>query len=1296
MRRFKPMRSRPFAFFHAAVLVSTLALPLVTGCRPQLRDAIEFDQSAAAEHANKLEKWLAKHPDDHQARLELAHVYWLHLAATERAIDHLDQLTALPTPPPLARYSRAMIAQGRLDLDRTWAEATALLREASTHEKRRDRALALALSSPAARMLEVLEEMVPGGADQFVALYDSLDLDAHRGETVEQLVSTRADIARRRGEDWRPYFARQGCVQDWVVGPVEGYRGPLELSRLEVDRSFKADPQAKPTQLSCAFRVWNPEPQSGIRRLRTTVEVPAGESQFRLALGAQYPSRVYVNDSLIWASDRTDEYPAQSPTFVLPTGPGVQRIEIRTAIPSERAWMIVRATDLRGRPLKVKADAEQKGEWRYVAPSEQAPEAGAEQLLEIQPWTELIPKTAVYAPLESLFQLEDALADADTDRAEQFASELREQADSFADAHQLLADFEFRDPSRGKTSSAARQQAELEQALAIDPAHARSQLEILAMRLNRGELQEVIEALEDIAEGQVAGSGALHLEMLRYRAYRQRGSDFQAERALAAAAAIHPDNCDVLMARRELARERNQVAVEDQLAQELAKCPGSIPLRARLAIERQRFDEAEALWVEQLARVPDDIDAMEALAGIAIAAGRFDEAAQWHERMLAIAPYRALSHIELADLSARSGQTKLARERVLAAIDRFPHNSRLRQIGERVGIPDELMRWRIDGVQALAEYRGDIEKGLASDGVAEVLLLDRQVSLLYPDGSHRHIVHQMFHVLSDQSIDAHGEFNPGNVQLLTMHSIKPDGTVVEPEVIAGKEGLSLRGLEIGDVVEIEFVYDSAPEHALPGHINLGRFRFQSQEVPFHRSELIAVVPAELEPKLAIEARNDAPAATRRTVSMREGEFVELTFRKTHVPRLGAEPQARSDMDELPMVQVHVPLDPVAWLDQLAAELRPAQRSNPELRALARELTEQYSNDYDKLDALWRWVVDEIEDAGELTTPATVTLSARQGSRLMLLRALAQAAGIDTELWLLRDRFGPTILPNGDPLVGSYDTAMLALMRPEQPPLLVGTSSEVIPLGYLSPSYADGRALRIQLERDEPKPGYVAVPSNPEQYRDLRRWDIEVSLDAQGDGKVRGSVELRGLEAIFWRDAFDKVDEYRLPELFTQAELSRMLPGASLDLEQFQIENQWELELPLVFRFAAKARNAGVAQDGQLALLAAAVPIDQATGYTRLPSRWSGMVIGYAPVLEAKVRYVLEGASFAEVPPDVALDDPRGSYARKLVAGGVGQRELTFESRSTLLPGIVEPEDYRKLADFAARMQAAEQQLLRAR
>ncbi|PRP93838.1 Lipopolysaccharide assembly protein B [Enhygromyxa salina] len=1293
-------RRRPFALL--TLLLLALIVPVTSGCRPQARDAI-FDQSAAAEHAEQLERWLAKHPDDHDARLELAHVYWLHLAEPSRASSHLDRLTSLDSPPPLARFSRATIAKSHLDLDRAWAEYAALLRDAPAHDKRRDRVLALALTPLAARALDSLDGLRLGDAEQFTALFDGLDLDSYPGETVEQLLSTRAKIARRLGADYRPFYAQQGCIQDWVVGELEGYRGPLELARLEVDRSFTPDPEgAVATQLSCAFRVWNPEPNSGIRRLRTTVEVPANERAFRLSVGAQRDARVYVDDQLVWAKDRTDRYPVDGPTFVIPAGPGVHRVEVRTAIPSERVWLLLRATDLAGRGLKVRADADTKGDWRLDHDPSRPLEAGAEHMLEIQPWAggELGLRGPVYAPLRDFLALDDALADGDSDRAEQIALSLREVSQGFAEAHLLLSDFEFRDPSRGKTSSATRQQSELEQSLALDPSLARAQLSLLSLRLDRGEVAEVVEELEAMPDSAVSGAGALMLAMLRFDAYRRRGSDFQAEQALEVAAAIHPQSCDVLMARRELIRERTQVVAEDQLTEDLAKCPGSIGVRARLAVQRQRYDEAAALWTEQLDRIPDDIDAMDALAEIAIADRRYDDAIAWHQRTLAIAPYRALSQIELADLHAHAGDPEAAREFLLAALDRYPHSSRLREIGEHVGIPDELMNWRIDGMDALAEYRGDVEQGLASEGVSEVLLLDREVSILYENGGHRHIVHQMFHVLSDQSIDAHGEFSQPGVELLTMHSIKPDGTIVEPESIPGKDGLSLRGLAIGDVVEIEFVFESEPEAALPGHVDLGRFRFQSPEVPFHRSELIVVMPQSMEGKVKIEARNSPPKPTRRAVSLREGEFAELTFLARQVPRLGTEPGARSMLDELPMIQVHVPLSVDDWLDQLAVQLRPAQRTNPELRDIAYSVTEQYTNTHDKVDALWRWVVDEIEDGGDLSTPATVTLSARQGGRLMLLRAMCEAVGIDSQVWLLRDRFGPTIYEGGNPLVESYDTAMLAIFDGEaegsaKPPLLVGTSSEVVPIGYLSPSYADGRALRLRLEDDEPAAGYVDVPSNPERFGDLRRWDVEIALDEGGGGRVHGTIELRGLEAIIWRDVFDKVDADRLPEVFTQAELSRMLPGASLDLEHLEFGNQWELDLPLVIEFSARARNGGVVQGGELIMLASAVPIDPATGYTRLPKRWSGMVIPYAPVLEAKVRYLLDGPSFTEVPADVTVEDSWGSYTRTVSAGGVGKHELVLESRSTLTPGIVEAREYRSLASFATRIQAAEQQLLRA-
>ena len=483
---------------------------------------------------------------------------------------------------------------------------------------------------------------------------------------------------------------------------------------------------------------------------------------------------------------------------------------------------------------------------------------------------------------------------------------------------------------------------------------------------------------------------------------------------------------------------------------------------------------------------------------------------------------------------------------------------------------------------------------------------------------------------------------------------------------------------------------------MPGIVDLGRFRFQSLEVPFHRSELLVLVPEAREAELAVEARNAAPSLARRSVEIDGGAYVELSFRADKVPRLGAEPHSRSMLDELPMVKVHTPLPVGSWLDALAVELRSTQRSNPELRQLARELTADLSSTRDKVAALRRWVVEEIESEGELGTPATLTLSGRRGNQLSLLRAMFEAVGIDSELWLLRDRFGPTVHRGGDPLIESYDNAMLAVLEPDREPLLVSVGSEVVPLGYLAQPYAGGRGLRLRLEADEPEPGYVDVPANPEALRDARRWTLSVELDEAGDGRVRGELELSGVEAMQWRGAFEQFDADRLPEVFTQAELGRMLPGASLDLDKLEFEHKQDTERPLVIRFSAHARNVGVFQSGRLAIPAAAVPIDQARGFTSLPRRWSGLVIPYSPLLEAEVRITLSGRSFAQLPPDVELRGERGSYRRTLTRGGVGEREIVLESRSTLVPGVVEVDAYDELAAFAAKVTAAEGQLLDAR
>ena len=145
------------------------------------------------------------------------------------------------------------------------------------------------------------------------------------------------------------------------------------------------------------------------------------------------------------------------------------------------------------------------------------------------------------------------------------------------------------------------------------------------------------------------------------------------------------------MARRELIRERAQVAAEDRLIEELTTCAGSLGLRASLALQRGRHDEAEALWREQLERIPDDLEAMEALVEIAVAQQKWDDAIGWHQRMLELAvkhgcereqfgvpigSFQAVKHM-LADVAVR---LEYARTTVARAAHSVARGARTRAV----------------------------------------------------------------------------------------------------------------------------------------------------------------------------------------------------------------------------------------------------------------------------------------------------------------------------------------------------------------------------------------------------------------------------------------------------------------------------------------------------------------------------------------------------------------------------------------------------------------------------------------
>lgn len=1243
------------------------ALLAAVACKPKSTTSPD-DAEALAARIAALRAHVAEHPDDGDAWRDLGHLYWLHAESPAEAVPIFDRLSAQDDP--VARLSRAVIADARMEYELVVEHTTALLRFAAFHP---DDRTAVQLAEPAARLLAGALESVRNGDDVVVALTNEIDERKLSPEAAQRLISLRASIDRRKGRDYRQHFAAQGCTQAWEIGRPEGRVGTIDLARRNPsDGGFVRDDAAVVGELACTVRVHNPLPQPIVRRMQTVIDAPTGALVIELA--AQQPMRAYLDGQLILATDGADRAPASHHWFDVTVAPGPHELEIHVVIPDTRTWVLSRVTSADGVALTTRPGGLEPMPAGDVVATRRVAAYPAEGTV----------ASDIYDPWRTFLRLEDALADGDDYRAGVI---VRKQPKlEFASGQLLLARHHRRDGSRPRALRDSDAAHADQAALDLDEAADRARLSVLDTQLDRGEGEAVVAALERVPAGRLE---SIEADLFRMRVFLERGSEALAEAALEQAEARDPKACAVLAARRNFALRHDKVAQVDELTRKLKRCAGTAGLRARWAIERDDTELARKLWRLRLDRAPDDVDVLESLADLAIARREYDEASELHEKILGIAPYRLSSHVERADLLAHGGAYGPARDELAAAIERLPHVSRLREMGRAVGLADDLWTHRVDAAPVIADYRA---RNVDYDGAGEVLVLDRDVARVYENGGQRHIVHQVVHLLSKPALDSYGELvPPDSATVLTLQSIKPDGTVLEPELVPGKDGLSLRHLEVGDLVEYEYLIDVDPVPSMPDYVDLSRFRFQSLDEPYHRSELVVLHPQAMPMK--VESRNGAPQPV-----VGESKGVRtLTFRADEMPRKGGEPHHRSLIDELPMVRVHTPMSLEQWLDMLSEQLWAAQRANADLESQTRKLVRKHDKERDKLHALWSWVMENVEDDGDLSTPATRTLAQRRGDRLMLLRAMLNVAGVRSQLWLVRDKFGARRVDGGHPMPESFDSPALAVWPDgSREPVVVMTIARNMPLGYLAPSHSASEALGVWLAPGDEPSGLRRVPASPSHLADRRAYQLTLRVDDRGQGTLEGAITLHGIEAIQWRQILEEVDADRISEVFQQSELGPLLPGATLDLDELDLDHVDEINAPLVLTFRAKASGVGAHQSGELAIPSMLVPMNQGLAYTRLPSRWSGLLIPYAPELEARVEIELLGTRLTAVPPPESMQSPYGTYERTIEGGGVGQSKVVVRTKATLTEGIVEASMYDELAAFTRGVTAAERAVLRAR
>jgi tetratricopeptide (TPR) repeat protein len=860
----------------------------------------------------------------------------------------------------------------------------------------------------------------------------------------------------------------------------------------------------------------------------------------------------------------------------------------------------------------------------------------------------------------------------------------------------------------------------LRAAVAIDSGLARAWQALSVAELEDDRHREAMDAAAAAAR---AAPGWWAPELMRAHAHKLRGLDYDADRALEAAAAksgladleaSRPDGqpiatpaaavanapCQVLEALRRSAEERRQLARAERLARALDGCTG---VEAQVDRLRLRGDTEGAIAALEVAlRLdPERDDLTSDLTQLLAAAGRHGEALAALAARVAEEPWNPTRQIRLADAQAAAGQVTAARETVAEALSARPDVADVRRAARALGIALPLDGFRVDGRAAIRAF----EAAGAHYQAPAVMVLDRAVTRVFPTGAVMTLTHQIVRVDTKDAIDRWGEVAvPAGAELLTVRTHKRDGSTREPEEIAGKETISAADLELGDFVEWEYLETHAPSAAFaPGFLG-ERFFFQSFEAPLARSELVVIAPAAL--TLEIDQRAGAPRAESRVAA----DATRVTsFTAIGAPQLFPERASVPQIEYVPSVRVSSGVDWARWAGYLAEELHEAIRSSPAVRARGAALAAAAGLDPEaRAAALVAWVTDTIEGTEDFADPASFSLARGRGTRLTVALALARELGLAARPALARSVLvADAAAPTPPQELDDFDDTLLELDVAGKK-RFVDLRLRHAAFGYLPPGLDGARTLEIG---PAAAPFVIARSAAPE---DRRTVDMTIRLDEQGGGAAVATEELAGWPALEWAELCDRfgADHARLRQDFEQRWLGVQFPGARLrdlqvDLPRAGARGQGTARVRYSFVSSHLAVPIGRTPKEALEMRIEPTFFRSQPGrrFAAEPQRVTGLMLGF----DVPVRMT----ATVELPGSAHVDDAYLARGRDVVvsrAGGyrfvedrelrparAGRPSVLVLRRESALPIMrVSPADYAAVAADLRRVDGAEQEEIRIR
>lgn len=1054
---------------------------------------------------------------------------------------------------------------------------------------------------------------------------------------------------------------RAACLRRWsAVGPFgdhsllsfDDVHGPAEPGPLReqypLGRSRELGRPFEPVVDNCEVALEAPTiGWGGTTYAISSIDIEEA-TEVVLALDTTSSARVWVDDTLVLTYDRRQAYLPAVAEVRLRLDAGEHALVVGLTSRYRGPLMLLTVTDDRGRPI-----VSQQSPGRSSSPS-----AGPPQVLESPSYATEESSLARYLAAHIALEL------GDNERIRQLVeggpTELSESAPGLV----MMATSWAGDRTVPYDVARNRSLALLRQVVDIEPAAWRPYFE--QARFDADE-ERYEDALRQVRQGLERAPEQPTLWLLQASLLTSRGLWSEVAASIDHAELLARESCRHREARLALARGRNRPNEIDEAATAVVACNHRSDALVRAHIDAARWDEA----VTELQRLINLRGERQTLMSALAEAQRGRDDPEQEVRILMSLldrdPEDRAALIDLVDLSVAADRTDDALRLLERMATQHPADHFLERRTRALLTDDELLdEYRVDGAEIIREF----EASGASYEQPSVLVLDRTVFRVYPDGSIVELTHNITRVQSAEGIEMDGEFHlPRGASLLAIRTVKADGTILEPEDIEGKSSLSLPNLEPGDYVEVEYLRGHEPPPEFPGGVWPWRFYFQGYQRAFHHSELIVVTPTELDLDLSWRGEPVDEEPPREEGSLRIRRWVAR-----EMGTLVAEPAGPNRAEIIPSLQVGAD---ASWGDYRRAlreafidRNRPSRAISERARAIieaANATTEEA-----RVDALFRWVAENIEESNDPLGHVSHILAARTGERTRLLAALARAIDFGQEVPVEVGFARSTYADQTDDPLPSLDMYQYPVARIGQRWYYVGQRARWAPSCFMPPDLRGQPVLMIS--------GDEVFAHIPEESCQPDGAEVQLQLELASDGTARGRLRetLRGFDAVQWRSLLGRTPENERVGVVEERHIADVLPGA--EVVDLQVQNERQLSEPLIVELEIRGiRIAEPVADGGLRLV---LPFrsELVESLASLATRSTPLVIR-APIQE-QVRYEVtlpEGHEATAHGADSAITPMAEMQIES--SFDAGSRTINVERSLQLRTGRVPPSAYEAFAAF---------------